>query len=389
MKIKELQYRAASDKGGFKAMMMLNFAKNITPGNLWFSGYFTKFNLGQRFLWFAGISIMGWLLSKIVIVIWEKWIIAMASKTDSSLDDHLSKNLHKPFIRLLTLGTVYIAYHTTMTSAAEIKSYLTTVENILFLILILFIASLINAIIKSLVEWYLQDIAPKTESTMDDTLFPVLQKAGTVIIYFIAATIVLGQFKVNLTGLVATAGVASLAIAFGAQAALADIIAGISIILDRSFHVGDRIELRDGVIGDVLEIGLRSTRILSTDQRLIIVPNREVASSRIINWSQPNPATKVKLKIGVAMDEDLERVKQIIETICANEENLLQEVPATVICTGFGPYFIEILIIATVANCRDSGKAVDKLVMKIQEAFRKENINLPLPLQHVQVQQRS
>jgi MscS family membrane protein len=369
-------------------MLMFLFLQNLGPQETWLSKIIGN-NFGVRILWFIGISIVGWLLSKFIIFIWEKWILPMTSKTESSLDDHLSKNLRKPFVRLLTLGTVFLAYHTTITSAQEVKSYLKTIENILYLILILFIASLFSAVLKSLVAWYLQDIAPKTDSTLDDTLFPILQKAGTVIIYFIGATIILAQFKVNLTGLVATAGVASLAVAFGAQAALADIIAGVSLILDRTFHVGERIELKDGIIGDVVEIGLRSTRVLSPDQRLIIVPNREVAGSRIVNWSQPAPDTKIKLKIGVAMDEDLERVKQIINSVCENEPMLVKEVPAVIICTGFGPYFIELLIIATVENCRDAGKALDQLVMKTQEAFKKEKIKLPLPLQHVQVQQVS
>lgn len=370
-------------------MLMLSYAKSLEIGKTWFSSYFNRLNFGNRILWFIGISLAGWLLSKLVIVIWEKWILPITNKTESTLDDHLAKNLHKPFVRLLTLGSVFLAAHITIKSAYEVKSYIRTAENILYLILILFVASLVNSILKSFSDWYLQDIAPKTESTLDNTLFPVLRKTGTVIIYFIAATIILAQFKVNLTGLVATAGVASLAIAFGAQNALADIIAGISIILDRSFHVGDRIELKDGLIGDVTEIGLRSTRILSFDQRLIIVPNREVAGSRIINWSQPNLSTNIKLKIGVAMEEDLERVKQIILAVCANEETVSRKTPASVICTGFGPYYIELLIVATVDDCHDTGKAIDQLVVKIQDAFKKEKIKLPLPLQHIQMQQVS
>jgi MscS family membrane protein len=371
-------------------MLMLSYyANNFEFGKSWLSKYFNGLSFGNRILWFIGISFVGWILSKLVIFIWGKWILPITTKTESSLDDHLGKNLHKPFVRLLTLGSVFLAAHITITSANEVKIYVKTVENILYLFLILFLASLVNSIIKGFTDWYLQDIAPKTESTLDNTLFPVLRKVGTVIIYFIAATIILAQFKVDLTGLVATAGVASLAIAFGAQAALADLIAGVSIILDRSFHVGDRIELKDGVMGDVIEIGLRSTRILSLEQRLIIVPNREVAGSRITNWSQPNLATNVKLKIGVAMEEDLERVKQIILSVCANEETVSKRTQATVICTGFGPYYIELLIVATVDDCHNTGKAVDQLVIKIQDAFKKEKIKLPLPLQHIQVQQVS
>jgi MscS family membrane protein len=349
--------------------------------------YFHYLHFWGRVGWFIGLSLAGWILSKLLVLTWEKLILPLASKTESSLDDHLAKNLHKPMNRLLILGSVYLAAIITIRSAHQIQDYVMAVENILFLFLVLFVASLFNSLLKSVIDWYLQDIAPKTESTMDDTVFPIFRKAGTIIIYFIAATIILGKFKVNLTGLVATAGVASVAIAFGAQSAMADIIAGISLILDRSFHVGERIELKDGLIGDVMEIGLRSTRIMSLDQRLIIVPNREVAGSRIINWSQPDPATKVKLKVGVAMEEDLERVKRVILDVCNAEPSVAQNVPASVACTGFGPYYIEILIVVTVNDCRDSGTVTDNLVVKLQEAFKKENIRLPLPAQQIQVNQ--
>ena len=227
-----------------------------------------------------------------------------------------------------------------------------------------------DAIFKSFIDWYIQDFASKTESLLDDTLFPVLRKAGAVVIYFIAATIILGQFKVNLTGFLATAGVASLAIAFGAQETLANVISGISILIDRSIHIGERVELKDGLVGDVVEIGLRSTRIMSLDQRLIIVPNKEIASNRLINWSQPDASTKIKLKIGVAMDEDLGRVKKIILDICTKENALSKKAAPAVVCTGFGPYFIEMLIVATVDDCRTAGGATDKLVVGLQEAFQ-------------------
>lgn len=351
--------------------------------------YFEHLHFILRVLWFVGLTVAGWLFAKLLILLWEKLILPLASRTESSLDDHLSQNLHKPINRLLILGTFYLAALITLEPAREIKEYITPVENLIYLFLILFVAGMLNGVIKSLIGWYLQDIAPKTESTMDDTIFPIFRKAGAVIIYFIAATIILDRFKVNLTGLVATAGVASVAIAFGAQAALADIIAGFSLILDRSFHVGERIELKDGLIGDVLEIGLRSTRIMSLDQRLVIVPNREVAASRIINWSQPDPTTKVKLKIGVAMDENLDRVKKIIADICVALPSLAPDSPPVVVCTGFGPYFIELLILVTVDHCNAAGSVTDLLVIKLQEAFQKENVRLPLPAQQIQVQQVS
>jgi MscS family membrane protein len=343
--------------------------------------FFHTLPFGQRVLWFFGISLAGWLLTKLILLIWEKLIVPIALKTETSLDDHLVKNTRKPVTRLMVLGGIFLAAQLTITSAHEVKSYLVTAENLLYLVLILFIASLANAIFKSFIDWYLQDIAPKTESLLDDTLFPMFRKAGTVIIYFIALTVILGQFKVNLTGFLATAGVASLAIAFAAQESLSNLIAGISILLDRSYFMGDRVELKDGLVGDVVEIGLRSTKIISLDQRLIIVPNKDIAGSRLINWSQPNLATKIKIKVGVALDENLERIKKIIMDTCAVEKTLAGT--PTVLFTGYGPYFIEVLVVATVDDCRNAGVATDQMVMRIQEAFRKEKVRLPYPLQQV------
>ncbi|HEX7712505.1 MAG TPA: mechanosensitive ion channel family protein [Bacillota bacterium] len=348
--------------------------------------FFQQFSLGERFLWFVGLSVAGWILSKLLVLVWEKLILPLASKTQSSLDDHLAKNLHKPVIRLLILGSIYLAAKFTLLTAEQVKIYVAAAENLIYLILILFVASLLNNILKSIIDWYLQDMASKTESTLDDTIFPLFRKAGAVIIYFIASTVILDKFNVNLTGFLATAGVASLALAFAAQETLSNVIAGISILLDHSYHIGDRIELKDGLVGDVSEIGLRSTKILSLDQRLIIVPNKDIAGSRLINWCQPNAATNIKLKIGVAMDEDLEKVKRVVTEVCNQEASLSRKAPAAVVCTGFGPYFIELLVVATVDDCRTTGTATDHLVVKIQEAFQREKIRLPYPLQQIQMQ---
>ncbi len=349
--------------------------------------FFERIPFVEKLVWFIGMSFAGWILAKLIILIWERIISPLASKTDSSLDDHLAKNLHKPVTRLLVLGAIYLSALLTMANAKEVASLVEAAEQVLYVIMVLLIASIFNAIFKSFSDWYMQDIASKTESTLDDTLFPILRKAGAIIIYFVAATVILGQFKVNLTGFLATAGVASLAIAFAAQETLSNVIAGISILLDRSFHVGERIELKDGLVGDVLEIGLRSTKILSLDQRLIIVPNKEIAGSRLINWNQPDPGCKIKLKIGVGMNEDLERVKRVILEECAKEPGLSKNSPAGVFCTGFGPYYMEMLIVAGVDNCRDGFGVVDKLAVSLQKAFIREQINLPYPQQNIQIVQ--
>lgn len=340
----------------------------------------------QKLLWFFGLSALGWILSKLFTLFCAKVLVPLTAKVNSSLDDHLAQNTHKPLTRLMFLGSIYLAAKLTLTSIPETKNYLNVFENILYILFVLFLAALANGVFRSFIDWYLDDIASKTESHLDNTLFPIFRKVGIVIIYFLAATVILGQFKVNLTGFLATAGVASLAVAFGAQETLANVIAGVSLLVDRSFHVGERIELKDGLVGDVVDIGLRSTRIMSLDKRLIIVPNKEIAGSRLINYSQPDPSTKVRLKVGVGMNEDLVKVKKVITQVC-NEISYLKGQPLTILNTGFGPYSIELLIIAEIASYKDAGIVLDLMVEKLQQVFKRENIKLPLPQQYIEFKQ--
>ncbi len=340
----------------------------------------------QKFLWFLGLSVFGWIMSKLITMVWEKMLLPLTAKVNSSLDDHLAKNTHKPVTRLMVLGSIYIAAKLTIATIPEVKTFVGVFGNVIYVLLMLIIADLVNGVFRSFIDWYLDDIASKTESHLDDTLFPIFRKAGMIIIYFVAATVILGQFKVNLTGFLATAGVASLAIAFGAQETLSNVIAGISLLVDRSFHVGERIELKDGLIGDVIDIGLRSTRILSLEKRLIIVPNKEIAGSRLINLSQPDSSSKIKLKVGVGMNEDLPKVKRVITEVC-DEISYTKGQPLVILNTGFGPYSIDLLIIAEIRDFRDGGIAVDLMVEKLQQAFIRENIQLPFPQQYIEFKQ--
>lgn len=340
--------------------------------------------LFQKLLWFVGLSILGWLISILLALFWKKALAPLTAKVDSSLDDHLVKNTYKPVNRLLLLGSVYLAGKLTIVTIPEVKNWVGVFGNIVYILLTLIMADLANGLLRSFIDWYLEDIAPKIEPHLSDTLFPIFRKAGMIVIYFVAATVILGQFKVNLTGFLATAGVASLAIAFGAQETLSNVIAGISLLVDRSFHVGERIELQDGLVGDVVDIGLRSTRILSLEKRLIIVPNKEIAGSRLINHSQPDSSSKIKLTVGVGLKEDLAKVKRVISEVC-NENSYTKGQPLVILNTGFGPYSITMLIISEVRNYREAGLAVDLLVERLQQAFIRENIQLPLPQQYIEV----
>ncbi len=152
-------------------------------------------------------------------------------------------------------------------------------------LVIIFITFWIYKISASLFNWYAANIASKTKTDLDDKFIPLFKRTSITIIWVIGLIIVLGKIGVNISALVATLGVSSLAIALAAKDTIANIIAGFLIMLDRPFCVGDSIKLSSGEKVKVVHIGIRRSRFLMEDNAIVIMPNLELSKSKIINYT--------------------------------------------------------------------------------------------------------
>ena len=132
----------------------------------------------------------------------------------------------------------------------------------------------------------------------------------------------------NVTALVAALGVGGLAITLAAQDTIADAIAGVIILVDRPFRIGDRIEIQGaGTWGDVLDIGLRTTRIRTRDNRVIILPNSTIGSNQVMNYSYPDPSYRSETHLSVGDDTDLEVARRLIVDTVRGVEGVLADRP--------------------------------------------------------------
>lgn len=144
---------------------------------------------------------------------------------------------------------------------------------------------------------------------MDSLLIDLIRKTVKVVVILIAALFILQNiFSLNITSLLAGAGVAGLAIAFAAQETIANVFGSIMIVLDRPFSVGDRVKI-GSVDGSVEAVGLRSTQIRSLDGHLFCVPNRQVADGTIENISR-RPTIKCPYSIGLTYDTTPEKMEE-------------------------------------------------------------------------------
>ncbi|MBU2540654.1 MAG: mechanosensitive ion channel family protein [Candidatus Omnitrophica bacterium] len=152
-------------------------------------------------------------------------------------------------------------------------------------IFILCITFILHRITSAILSWYKANIAAKTISKLDDNLIPLIRRTLKVLIWIVAFLVILPFYGVNMSALIATLGVGSLAIALAAQDTIANIISGFLIMIDAPFRIGDRIKLPSGEVVEVLDIGVRRSKFLSEDKSIIIAPNLDLSKSKIINYT--------------------------------------------------------------------------------------------------------
>jgi MscS family membrane protein len=248
---------------------------------------------------------------------------------------------------------------------------------------VLFAAFLVRHLLVASLGWYAADVATRTRQPVDTQFIPLIRKMATVFIFVMAAVILLKGYGYDISTLVVSLGVGSLAIGLAMQQTLSNMIAGFTIMLDRPFRIGDRVQLSSGEIGDVLEIGLRSTRVLAFDLSTVIIPNSQMVNDRIVNLSFPDQRSRPILKLGVAYGSDPDRVRSAISEVLAAERTVEKQPAPSINFTGFGDSAMNVAVRFTVAHYRDGGDAVDAVMRGITRKFTEEGIVIPYPVRVV------
>ena len=242
---------------------------------------------------------------------------------------------------------------------------------------------------------YLQrQLAYKTENKVDDIVFDLLGKFSGAIIFIIAVIIALDMLGVNIMPFVAGAGVAGVAIGFAAKDTLSNLIAGILLIVDRPFEVGDRIEVWNApsgsaTWGDVIDIGLRATKIRTTDNIIIVIPNNEIMTRDIINYTLNSEKIRVRINIGVAYDADIRKAKDLIIRVAESADWIAPDPPPKVVVRNFGESSVDLQLRVWINEARHRMNTISYITDKVKEVFDKEGVEIPYPKREIYVTQKS
>ena len=254
-----------------------------------------------------------------------------------------------------------------------------SLANIFFAILVFIAVMLLTRIVQRSFR-----AGPFAHSSVDpgvqNSLITLIGYAGLLIAIFAGISTV----GFDLSNLALIAGALSVGIGFGLQSIVNNFVSGLILLFERPIKVGDWIVTTSGE-GTVKRISVRSTEIETFDRSSIIVPNSELISSTVTNWTHRNKIGRVKVPIGVAYGSDVEKVKEILLR-CAHEHPLIVRYPEPFVTwQDFGASSLDFDLRAYLADISSGLTVRTELRFAIYKAFAEEGIEIPFPQRDVHV----
>ena len=332
----------------------------------------------ENWLIAIGILVGSFVFVKILYWVFSNIFQKITSKTTNSLDDTLLRTLQKP-ITFLVIVSAYFYSVKFLHFSLNTESILL---NIAYIFIALGITSIISRIIDAVISEVILPISEKSETSFDNHLIPVIQKAVRAIIWSLGVVIGLDNIGFDITAMIAGLGIGGLALALAAQDSVKNIFAGIMIFLDKPFKLKDRIKI-DGHDGVVEEVGLRSTRIRTLEGRIVTIPNCTFTDNSVINVTS-QPALKVKINLGLTYDtneDDMQKAINILQDIVKNQDAITDDYAAGF--NGFGDFSLNILFMYYVrpeSHWLNTQTLVNKEVLK---RFNEEGLEFAFPTQTI------
>jgi len=335
-------------------------------------------NLGISLLIIAAGYVLG-------VILTRGWAARLVARyTSPEYGDLLQDDIAPRLKWLIVIPAFYLATIRLDFVSVELKVLLGDIYFVLGFILVM------------LIVWSLVDLAygyyrqKAAKDGREEQLHPVLlllRRIANIFIILIAVYILFAHFGINITALLAAFGIAGLALSLAAQDTLADAIAGFIILADQPYRVGDRIEIQgEGTWGDVVDIGLRTTRIRTRDNRMVIVPNSVISKNQVINYTFPDPRYRIQIHIGIGYGSNIEEVRQLIIETVRQVDGVLPDKPVDSLYIEMGESDMIFRIRWWIESYEDTRRMYDRVNTALQGAFDAHDIDTPYPIRTMNLQ---
>jgi small-conductance mechanosensitive channel len=318
----------------------------------------------------VGSLILSWLAGFILNQLSKRYF----SKTKTTLDDVAVSSINRP----LRIAIVVAGFQLALRQADFLtERWQESLDNIFFVIYLILVYLALLRLISGITRWYADEVVSKTETDLDDKFLTFFRALANAMVTIVVIIIFLGRFGIEPSALVTTLGIGTLAVALAAQETLSDIISGFIIMIDQPFSIGDRVEILDiDTWGDVTEIGLRSTRVLTRDNRLVAIPNSVIGKGLVVNYSDPSTVYRVQTHIGIPYGTDIEEARRVmIEAILA-EEWVMKEKRIEALMLEFGSESLVFRVRCWIEHYIEKRRVIDHMNTALYKALSQAGIDV-------------
>jgi small-conductance mechanosensitive channel len=341
-----------------------------------------------------GITLSAWLYVPVVYFIWVSLLLLVkkvifsrierfAEKTKSQVDDVVLDALNLPLVLLVFVSGAFIinAIAPVDMEHALIKYLVVGFKITLVIAIVMFFDKLLRNLIRL--------FSPKVDILRSSG--NVAQGFVRIIVMGLGLLILLDSMGVSVTPLIASLGIGSLAVALALQPTLENFFSGIQLVIDKPIQVGHFVKLDSGEEGYVAKIGWRSTWVRLLPNNIVVIPNKVLVNSKVLNYYYPEQEMAVLVQVGVHYDSDLKHVEKV--TIEVGKE-IMKEVTGGV--PEFTPFIryhtfndfsIDFTVILRCKEFVDNYLIKHEFIKKLHERYAKEGIVIPYPIRAINYDQ--
>lgn len=258
----------------------------------------------------------------------------------------------------------------------ETSSISLTIWNIVILVAVLLFTGVLLRLIRK--------VATRNLPPEDKNKFISFFQFIRYIVFIFAIIFTLDAIGVNMKVFLTASAALLVGLGFALQQLFQDVISGILIIIDQSLHVGDIIEV-DGKVGIVEEIKLRTTRMVTRNDRVMVIPNHKFMNETLFNWTQNGTTNREQVSVGVAYGSDVQLVKKLLIECTKDVDGILKEREITVLFEDFADSSLNFSVYFYVENGLFSPRVQSEIRFNIDREFKKNNIQIPFPQRDIRI----
>lgn len=323
------------------------------------------------------IVIISFLIMKFVAIFNKKIVYKLTRKTQTKLDDIIYDAFEVPILFAIILIGLWIAIHRLINAELFLKA----VDSAYRILVVVNITWFFSRLVTGLIENYWGGEGSDRDDIAHKRMVPIVRRTFLVLVWIVGIITALSNVGVNISALLGTIGIGGVALALAAQDTVKNIFGAFTILIDKPFKIGDTVKI-DSFEGVIVDVGLRSTRILNYDKRIVTFPNYKVSDALITNIST-EPGRRVVTKLGLTYDTTPQKMNEAI--------SLLREIPSkidfvsaynlTANFTDFSDFALVITFVYFIEKDANIAETTSNVNLSILESFNNSGLLFAFPTQ--------